>query len=76
MRKQLDLMTERLSRLGVNINPYVMGGPSVVIDLTENDMWISAVNSGYDINQLVSFITLGTLLPAGTLVMIEEPAIG
>ncbi|UWG97788.1 AAA family ATPase [Dehalobacter sp. DCM] len=75
MRKQLDLMTERLSRLGVNINPYVMGGPSVVIDLTENDMWISAVNSGYGINQLVSSITLGTLLPAGTLVMIEEPEI-
>lgn len=75
LRKQLDLMSERLSRLGVNINPYVMGGPSVVIDLTENDMWISAVNSGYGINQLVSSITLGTLLPAGTLIMIEEPEI-
>lgn len=75
LRLQLDLMSERLSRLGVNINPYVLGGPSVVIDLSENDMWVSAVNSGYGINQLVSSITLGTLLPAGTLIMIEEPEI-
>ncbi|MGI6032613.1 MAG: AAA family ATPase [Coriobacteriales bacterium] len=75
MRGQLDVMRERLGRLGVDINPYVMSGPSVVIDLTEKDMWVSAVNSGYGINQAVSFITLGTLLPKGTLIMVEEPEI-
>lgn len=75
LRHQLELMSARLSRLGVDINPYVLGGPSVVVDLTEQDMWISAVNSGYGINQLVSSITLGTLLPAGTLIMMEEPEI-
>lgn len=75
MRGQLDVMRERLSRVGVDINPYVMNGPSVVIDLAEGDMWVSAVNSGYGINQLVSFVALGTLLPEGTVVMIEEPEI-
>ncbi len=75
MREQLDSMRERLSRVGVDINPYVMNGPSVVIDLCEGDMWVSAVNSGYGINQLVSFVALGTLLPKGTLIMIEEPEI-
>ena len=75
LRSQLDVMRERLSRIGVDINPYVMNGPSVVIDLCEGDMWVSAVNSGYGINQSVSFIALGTLLPEGTLIMIEEPEI-
>lgn len=75
MRDQLDVMRERLSRVGVDINPYVMNGPSVVIDLAEGDMWVSAVNSGYGINQLVSFVALGTLMPEGTMVMIEEPEI-
>jgi ABC-type ATPase involved in cell division len=75
LRKQLELMSARLSKLGVDISPYVLAGPSVVIDLTEKDMWISAVNSGYGVNQSVSSITLGTLLPAGTLIMIEEPEI-
>ena len=36
---------------------------------------MSAVNSGYGINQLVSFVALGTLQPKGALVMIEEPEI-
>ncbi|MGV8083452.1 MAG: AAA family ATPase [Coriobacteriia bacterium] len=75
LRAQLDVMKERLSRVGVDINPYVMGGPSVVIDLSEGDMWVSAVNSGYGINQLVSFVALGTLLPEGTLIAVEEPEI-
>lgn len=75
MRSQLDVMRERLGRVGVDINPYVMNGPSVVIDLCEGDMWVSAVNSGYGINQLVSFVALGTLLPAGSIIMIEEPEI-
>lgn len=75
LRPQLDVMRERLSRVGVDINPYVMDGPSVVIDLAEGDLWISAVNSGYGINQLVSFVALGTLLPQGSLIMIEEPEI-
>ena len=75
MRAQLDAMRERLGRVGVDINPYVMNGPSVVIDLTEGDMWVSAVNSGYGINQLVSSVVLGTLLEPGTLVAIEEPEI-
>lgn len=75
MREQLDIMRERLSRVGVDINPYVMDGPSVVIDLSEGDMWVSAVNSGYGINQMVSFVALGTLLPEGTLVCVEEPEI-
>jgi hypothetical protein len=73
LRAQLDLMRARLARVGVEINPYVLNGPSVVIDLSEGDMWVSAVNSGYGINQLVSFVVLGTLLPPGTLIMIEEP---
>ena len=68
-------MRERLGRVGVTINPYVMDGPSVVIDLSEGELWVSAVNSGYGINQLVSFVALGTLLPKGALVMIEEPEI-
>lgn len=75
MRAQLDVMKERLSRVGVDINPYVLNGPSVVVDLSEDDMWVSAVNSGYGINQLVSFVALGTLLPSGTLIAIEEPEI-
>ncbi|MBU1053868.1 MAG: AAA family ATPase [Proteobacteria bacterium] len=72
-KKQLDVMSERLSRLGVDASPYVLGGPSVVIDLTEGDMWVSAVNSGYGINQSVSSIILGTLFPSQTLITIEEP---
>ena len=75
LRPQLDRMRERLGRVGVTINPYVMDGPSVVIDLSEGELWVSAVNSGYGINQLVSFVALGTLLPKGALVMIEEPEI-
>lgn len=75
LRPQLDVMRERLSRVGVSLNPYVMDGPSVVIDLAEGDLWVSAVNSGYGINQLVSFVALGTLLPEGSLVMVEEPEI-
>lgn len=74
-KKQLDLMTERLSSLGVEISPYVMGGPSVVIDLAEGDMWVSAVNSGYGVNQSVSSIVLGTLALPGTMIMLEEPEI-
>ena len=73
LRKQLEAMSARLSKLGVDISPYVLGGPSVVIDLTEEDMWVSAVNSGYGVNQSVSSIVLGTLFPPGTLIMIEEP---
>ncbi|MCQ4882082.1 hypothetical protein NE624_17550, partial [Alistipes onderdonkii] len=46
MEAQLDRMTDRLSSLGVEISPYVMSGPSVVIDLAESGMWVSAVNSG------------------------------
>lgn len=74
-KDQLDLMSERLSRVGVDINTYVLAGPSVVVDLTENDMWVSAVNSGYGINQLVASIALGTLMPKDTLIMVEEPEI-
>lgn len=73
VRNQLDVMQERLSRLGVNINPYVMGGPSVVMDLDEGGMWVSAVNSGYGVNQTIAAVVLGTLYNPGTLVMIEEP---
>lgn len=72
-KKQLEVMSERLSRLGIDASPYVLGGPSVVVDLTEGDMWVSAVNSGYGINQSVSSIILGTLFPSHTLIMIEEP---
>lgn len=75
LRDQLNVMRERLSRVGIDINPYVMNGPSVVIDLCENGMWVSAVNSGYGINQLVSFVALGTLLPKDSVIMIEEPEI-
>lgn len=74
-KTQLGLMTERLSSLGVEISPYVMGGPSVVIDLAEGDMWVSAVNSGYGVNQSVASIVLGTLALPGTMIMLEEPEI-
>lgn len=73
VRNQLEVMQERLSRIGVNINPYVMGGPSVVMDLDEGGMWVSAVNSGYGVNQSIAAIVLGTLYQPGTLIMIEEP---
>ncbi len=73
MEAQLDRMTDRLSSLGVEISPYVMSGPSVVIDLAESGMWVSAVNSGYGVNQSVASIVLGSLSEPGSLVMIEEP---
>ncbi|MBQ6453403.1 MAG: AAA family ATPase, partial [Coriobacteriales bacterium] len=74
VRNQLDLMQDRLSKIGVNINPYVMNGPSVVMDLDEGDnMWVSAVNSGYGVDQTIASIVLGTLYQPGTLIMIEEP---
>ena len=74
VRNTLELMQERLSMIGVNINPYVMNGPSVVMDLDEGDnMWVSAVNSGYGVNQTIASIVLGTLYQPGTLIMIEEP---
>lgn len=74
VRNQLELMQGRLSKIGVNINPYVMNGPSVVMDLDEGDnMWVSAVNSGYGVNQTIASIVLGTLYQPGTLIMIEEP---
>ena len=38
LRPQLDRMRERLGRVGVTINPYVMDGPSVVIDLSEGEL--------------------------------------
>lgn len=75
MRPQLDVMRERLGRVGVDINTYIMNGPSVVIDLCEDGMWVAAVNSGYGLNQLVSFVALGSLLPVGSMIMIEEPEI-
>ena len=75
LRPQLDLMRERLARVGVDINTYIMNGPSVVIDLCEEGMWVAAVNSGYGLNQLVSFVALGSLLPAGSMIMVEEPKI-
>ena len=62
MEAQLDRMTDRLSSLGVEISPYVMSGPSVVIDLAESGMWVSAVNSGYGVNQSVASIVLGLSL--------------
>lgn len=73
MEEQLKRMTNRLSSLGVEISPYVMSGPSVVIDLAESGMWVSAVNSGYGVNQSVASIVLGSLSESGSLVMIEEP---
>lgn len=73
MEAQLNRMTDRLSSLGVEISPYVMSGPSVVIDLAESGMWVSAVNSGYGVNQSVASIVLGSLSEPGSLVMIEEP---
>lgn len=73
MQKRLDVMSERLRMLGVEISPYVMSGPSVVIDLAEDGMWVSAVNSGYGVNQSVASVVLGTLSEPGSLVMIEEP---
>ena len=73
MEAQLDRITDRLSSLGVEISPYVMSGPSVVIDLAESGMWVSAVNSGYGVNQSVASIVLGSLSEPGSLVMIEEP---
>lgn len=74
VRNQLEVMQERLSRIGVNINPYVMGGPSVVMDLDEGGgMWVSAVNAGYGVNQTIASVVLGTLYQPGTLIMIEEP---
>ncbi|WP_139650797.1 AAA family ATPase [Raoultibacter phocaeensis] len=73
MEEQLTRMTDRLSSLGVEISPYVMSGPSVVIDLAESGMWVSAVNSGYGVNQSVASIVLGSLSEPGSLVMIEEP---
>ncbi|WP_165171758.1 AAA family ATPase [Adlercreutzia sp. ZJ242] len=73
VRNQLEVMQDRLSKIGVNINPYVMGGPSVVMDLDEGGMWVSAVNSGYGVNQSIAAIVLGTLYQPGTLIMIEEP---
>ena len=36
-------------------------------------MWVSAVNSGYGVNQSVATVVLGSLSPEGSLVMIEEP---
>lgn len=75
LREQLDVMRERLSRVGVDINTYIMNGPSVVIDLCEDGMWVAAVNSGYGLNQLVSFVALGSLLPKGSMIMVEEPEI-
>ena len=46
MEAQLDRMTDRLSIAGREISPYVMSGPSVVIDLAESGMWVSAVRFG------------------------------
>lgn len=74
-REALKKMSERLGTLGIDVSPYVLGGPSVVIDLIEKDMWVSAVNSGYGVNQSVPSVVLGTLSAPGTLVMIEEPEI-
>lgn len=74
-REALKKMSERLATLGIDVSPYVLGGPSVVIDLIEKDMWVSAVNSGYGVNQSVPSVVLGTLSAPGTLVMIEEPEI-
>lgn len=75
LRPLLDKVGERLGRLGVEISPYILGGPSVVIDLIEDDLWVSAVNAGYGINQIVPAVTLGTLSLPGSLVTIEEPEI-
>jgi predicted ATPase len=75
LRPQLDKVSERLGTLGVDISPYILGGPSVVIDLIEGDLWVSAVNAGYGINQIVPAITLGTLSSKGSLITIEEPEI-
>ena len=73
MQKRLDVMAARLAKLGVEVSPYVTDGPSVVVDLVENGMWVSAVNSGYGVNQSVATVVLGSLSEEGALVMIEEP---
>ena len=73
MQKRLDVMGARLAKLGVEVSPYVTDGPSVVVDLVENGMWVSAVNSGYGVNQSVATVVLGSLSEEGALVMIEEP---
>ena len=73
MQSRLDVMAKRLSMLGVEVSPYVTNGPSIVVDLVEGDMWVSAVNSGYGVNQSVATVVLGSLSPEGSLVMIEEP---
>jgi len=75
LRPQLNKVSERLGRLGVDISPYILGGPSAVIDLIEGELWVSSVNAGYGINQIVPAITLGTLAPKGALVTVEEPEI-
>ena len=66
-------MAARLAKLGVEVSPYVTDGPSVVVDLVEGGMWVSAVNSGYGVNQSVATVVLGSLSEEGALVMVEEP---
>ncbi len=72
MEAQLDRMTDRLSSLGVEISPYVMSGAERRSS-PESGMWVSAVDSGYGVNQSVASIVLGSLSEPGSLVMIEEP---
>lgn len=73
MQERLDVMAKRLAALGVEVSPYVTSGPSIVVDLIENGMWISAVNSGYGVNQSVATVVLGSLSEKGSLIMVEEP---
>lgn len=73
MQERLDVMAKRLLALGVEVSPYVTSGPSIVIDLIENGMWISAVNSGYGVNQSVATVVLGSLSEKDSLIMVEEP---
>lgn len=73
MQKRLDVMAARLAKLGVEVSRHVTDGPSVVVDLVEGGMWVSAVNSGYGVNQSVATVVLGSLSEEGALVMVEEP---
>jgi len=59
----------------MKLDPSTIEGPSITLGITENGLWTSIINTGFGKNQIFPAIVLGTLVPKGTLILIEEPEI-
>jgi len=75
VKKRYEKIAQRLSKLDMKLDPSTIEGPSITLGITENGLWTSIINTGFGKNQIFPAIVLGTLVPKGTLILIEEPEI-